>query len=216
MSVTIHTSNAPAVEQTLIAAWREVPVSVAVDLVPECQIDPSLQAQSLHDRPIRMAGPALTVSCTPPDFGAVVRALDEACDGQVVVIDAGALTSHAVIGEILGGHLRAKGCAGLVVYGAVRDITDLGSWDDFPVFALSVNPLGPTSATDGSINSAVSVGGVSIQPGDLVLGDRDGLAVLTPQSAQDRLADAQAKLALEAQWIEGLANGKSAKEVFGL
>ena len=78
MSVTIHTSNAPAVEQSLIAAWREVPVSVAVDLVPECQVDPSLQAQSLHDRPIRMAGPALTVSCTPPDFGAVVRALDEA------------------------------------------------------------------------------------------------------------------------------------------
>ena len=216
MSVTIHTPNTHALEEPLVKAWRDVPVSVAVDLVPNSQIDPVVKAHAVHDRPIQMAGPALTVSCTPPDFGAVVRALDEVCAGRVVIIDASAQTSHAVIGEILGGHLRAKGCAGLVVNGAVRDISDLGNWDDFPVFALSINPLGPTSANDGSINTPVKVGGVVIRPGDLVLGDRDGLAVLTPEQAQDRLHDAQVKLALEAEWIEGLASGKSAKEVFGL
>ena len=216
MSVTVHTPNTPALEESLIQAWRDIPVSVAVDLLPECQINPSLRAQTMHDRPIKMAGPALTVSCTPPDFGAVVHALDNVRAGQVVVIDASAQTSHAVIGEILGGHLRAKGCAGLVVHGAVRDISDLGSWADFPVFALSVNPLGPTSANDGSINASVTVGGVDIKPGDLVLGDRDGLAALSPQMAVQRLRDAQAKLALEAEWIDGLASGKSAREVFGL
>lgn len=216
MSVTVHTPNIPALEESLIQAWRGVPVSVAVDLLPECQINPAVRAQTMHDRPIQMAGPALTVSCNPPDFGAVVHALDTVRAGQVVVIDAGAQTSHAVIGEILGGHLRAKGCAGLVVHGAVRDISDLGSWADFPVFALGVNPLGPTSANDGSINAPVTVGGVAIQPGDLVLGDRDGLAALSPQMAVQRLRDAQAKLALEAEWINGLASGKSAREVFGL
>ena len=216
MSVTIHTPSQTGPDVELIDAWRNIPVSVAVDLAPECQINPALKAQTLPGLPIRLAGPALTVSCTPPDFGAVVRALDEVQAGQVVVIDASGVTSHAMIGEILGGHLRAKGCAGLVVNGAVRDIDALGSWADFPVFALTVNPLGPTSANDGTINAPVTVGGVSIQSGDIVLGDRDGLAVLTAELAQSRLADAQAKLTLEAQWIDGLASGKSAAEVFGL
>ena len=100
--------------------------------------------------------------------------------------------------------------------GCNRDIAELGSWSDFPVFARSINPRGPTSAQYGAINAAVTLGGVSVESGDLIIGDRDGLAVLSPKVARRLLADAQAKLTLEAEWIEGLASGQSAAEIFGV
>jgi 4-hydroxy-4-methyl-2-oxoglutarate aldolase len=216
MSITLHPPTTAGLSAEELLAWRTVPVSVAVDLEPAAQVDPALRAVTRPDLPLALIGPALTIACTPPDFGAVVKALDEARPGQVVVIDAGGHLNHAVIGEILGGHLRAKGCAGLVVDGAVRDIAELGSWSDFPVFARSINPRGPTSAQHGAINAAVTLGGVSVESGDLIIGDRDGLAVLSPKVARRLLADAQAKLTLEAEWIEGLASGQSAAEIFGV
>ena len=71
-----------------------------------------------------------------------------------------------------------------MVDGAVRDIDQLGSWSDFPVFARAVNPLGPTSAAGGVLNGPVEVGGCSISPGDLILGDADGLIALNPALAR--------------------------------
>ena len=127
MSITLHPPTTAGLSAEELLAWRTVPVSVAVDLEPSAQVDPALRAVTRPDLPLALIGPALTIACTPPDFGAVVKALDEARPSQVVVIDAGGHLNHAVIGEILGGHLRAKGCAGLVVDGAVRDIAELGS-----------------------------------------------------------------------------------------
>lgn len=216
MSITIHTPASPGLSVQDAQAWQDVPVSVAVDLEPGCQIDPAIRAQTQPGLPLALLGPAFTIRCTPPDFGAVVRALDEVAAGQVVVIAAGGVLSHAMIGEILGGHLRAKGCAGLVVDGAVRDISDLGTWPDFPVFARSINPLGPTSARSGTINAPVEIGGCLVEPGDLIIGDRDGLVALPPALAQARLNVARAKLELEQQWIERLSAGTSAVEIFGL
>ena len=150
-------------------------------------------------------------------LGIVRAALEgELAFGDVVVIAAQARTDFAMIGEILGGHLRSKGCAGLVVDGAVRDIDQLGSWSDFPVFARAVNPLGPTSAAGGVLNGPIEAGGCNISPGDLILGDADGLIALNPALARAHLAGARAKLELEQRWISQLAAGQSAKDVFGL
>ena len=216
MSVTIHTPVSAGLTASEVDAWRDVPASVTVDLEPGAQIDPAIRALTQSNRPLTLLGPAFTVACLPPDFGSVVLALDEAKTSDVVVIAAAGHLDHAVIGEILGGHLRAKGCAGLVVDGVVRDIGALGHWQDFPVYARGVNPLGPTSANAGTIQAPVEIGGRLVEPGDLVIGDPDGLAVLTPAQARARLSDAQAKLALEREWIEGLATGKGARAVFGL
>jgi regulator of RNase E activity RraA len=121
-----------------------------------------------------------------------------------------------MIGDILGGHLRSIGCAGLVVDGAVRDIDTLGSWADFPVFARAVNPRGPTGASDGAINGKVTVGGCLVSQGDLIIGDRDGVVALSPDVARSRIGDAKAKLKNEETWTLGLKAGKTAAEVFGL
>lgn len=215
MSVTINTAAATLTSEE-IEAWREIAVSIAVDLLPEQQIDPAIRPQTFGGQPLRLLGTALTVAVSPPDFGAVIHALDHVRAGDVLVIAAGGQTENAMIGEILGGHLREKGCAGIIVDGAVRDIDILGNWPDFPVFSRSITPRGPVGAERGEINGSVSFGGCTINAGDLVIGDRDGLIVLPPELARARFDDARAKLALEDNWIKGLRSGKPATEVFGL
>ena len=92
----------------------------------------------------------------------------------------------------------------------------LGGWDDFPVFSRWINPRGPTGAERGAINLPVQIGGAHGAPGDLMIGDADGLVVSDPSNVRLLIADAEAKLSREAGWIEGLASGESAANVFGL
>lgn len=216
MPVTLHT---PTFEltQAEIDRWSAIPVAIAVDLVREAgQIDPALRPLRPAGRQPRLFGQAVTVRCEAPDFGAVLLALDVIEHGQVLVIDAGGYREAAMIGDILSGHLRDKAAAGLICDGAVRDVGTLGGWDDFPVFARWINPRGPTGADLGTINAPVTIGGTSVAPGDLMIGDDDGLVSLSPLQVRTLIADAEAKLTRETAWSEALAAGKSAAEVFGL
>lgn len=216
MPVTLHTPT-PDLTPQEIALWSLIPVTIAVDLVREAgQIDPALRPLRPAGQQPRLFGPAVTVRCEAPDYGAVLHALDVIERGQVLVIDAGGYRDAAMIGDILSGHLRAKGVAGLICDGAVRDAGTLGNWTDFPVFARWINPRGPSGADRGTINQPVTVGGAAVAPGDLMIGDDDGLVVLSPQNARALIAQAQAKLTREAVLIAGLAAGKSMADVFGL
>jgi 4-hydroxy-4-methyl-2-oxoglutarate aldolase len=107
----------------------------------------------------------VTARCAPPDFGAVLGALDLVPPGGVLVIAAGGHRGHAMIGEILGGHLRRRGAAGLAVDGAVRDVAAFADWGDFPVFARSVTPRGPSGASGGAVGCPVAFGGASAEGG---------------------------------------------------
>lgn len=215
MSVTIN-SPAVALTRAEIEAWKDIPVSVAVDLEPSRQIDYAIRPRTEGSATLRLMGRAITVAVTPPDFGAVVHALDHVQSGDVVVIAAGGDTDFAVIGDILGGHLRNIGCAGLVVDGAVRDIETLGGWANFPVFSRAINPRGPKGAADGEINGTITVGSCVVSPGDLIIGDRDGVVALSPDMVRNRIGDARAKLRTESGWIEDLKSGKTAVAVLGL
>lgn len=217
MPVTLHRPPASDLTPAEIARWRPVPVAVAVDLVHEAgQIDPAIRPLRPAGQQPRLFGTAVTVRCAAPDFGAVLHALDVIQSGQVLVIDAGGYRAAAMIGDILSGHLRAKGVAGIVCDGAVRDTGTLGGWTDFAVFSRWINPHGPTGADLGEINLPVTIGGTRVAPGDLILGDDDGLVSLSPEQVRTRIAEAEAKLAREEAWIAGLAAGKPAAEVFGL
>jgi regulator of RNase E activity RraA len=152
----------------------------------------------------------------PPDFGAVLHALDRIKKRDVLVIAAGGSSEAAMIGEILGGHLRNLGGAGLICDGAIRDVATLAGWHDFSVFTRSVNPRGPTGADQGAVNLPVDVAGRMVSPGDLIIGDDDGLVALSPASVRARLADAEARLGVEASWVEALSSGRSTAETFGL
>jgi 4-hydroxy-4-methyl-2-oxoglutarate aldolase len=217
MPITLHTPPASDLTPAEIARWARVPVAVAVDMCSAVgQIDPAIRPLRPAGHQPRLFGQAVTVRCEAPDFGAVLQALDVIQRGQVLVIDAGGHRDTAMIGDILSGHLRNKGIAGVVCDGAVRDTGTLAGWDDFSVFSRWITPRGPTGADRGAVNLPVVIGGCIVSPGDLLIGDDDGLVALTPLIVTTRIADAEAKLDRETGWINDLALGKSAADVFGL
>jgi 4-hydroxy-4-methyl-2-oxoglutarate aldolase len=216
MTVTIHAAAASDLTDAEIAAWRNIPVAIAVDLLHESQIDPAIRPINPPGRQPRLFGRAVPVACTPPDFGAVVHALEHVGRGQVLMIAAGGDPVTAMIGEILSGHLRNRGAAGVVCDGAVRDVETLSAWKDFSAFSRSITPRGPTSAAHGTINAPVTIGGRTVTAGDLIIGDDDGLVCLSPAAVRSRIKDAEARLAREAGWIKSLADGRSVVETFGV
>jgi regulator of RNase E activity RraA len=217
MSVLRAGPAAGAPDPEAMERWRAVPVAVAADLGGEIAlIDPAIRPLCPPGAQPRLFGRAVTAHCAPPDFGAVLAAMDAIGPGEVLVIDAGGNRDSAMIGEILSGQLRRLGAAGVVCDGAVRDVATLAGWPDFAVFARHVTPRGPMSAQAGAIGVPVRIGGAEVRPGDLILGDDDGLVVLPPQAVAARIAEAEAKLALEAEWEARLAGGATVAEVFGL
>ena len=216
MTVTIHPRKDDPLSEAEIEAWRAIPAAVAVDLVPAEQLDVRIRPINPPGRQPRLFGRAFTMRCEPPDFGAVMHAVDMARPGDVFVIAAGGEGGTAMIGEILAGHLRNKGCAGLVCDGPVRDVAALAEWDDFSVFTRCVTPRGPISAENGIVNATVGIGDRLVAPGDLIIGDDDGLVALTPATVRDRAADAKARLVQEDGWVKALAEGKPVSEIFGL
>ena len=216
MTVTIHPRREGATTKAEIECWRTIPVAVAADLAPDEQLDIRIRPLNPPGKQPKLFGCAVTALCDPPDFGAVLHALELVESGDVLVIAAGGRDEAAMIGEILGGHLRSSGCAGVVCDGAVRDVATLASWPDFSVFARFVNPRGPSGSSRGAVQSPVTIGDRLVTPGDLVIGDDDGLVALSPATVCARIDDAKAKLALEAEWIEALASGRPVAQTFGL
>jgi regulator of RNase E activity RraA len=217
MPVIIHAAPARDLTPAEIDRWRGVPVAVAVDLGRDVgQIDPAIRPLRPPGRQPRLFGRAVTAACEPPDFGAVLHALDLVEPGDVLVIAAAGHAETAMIGEILGGYLRRRGGRGVVCDGAVRDVAALAGWDDFAVFARWITPRGPSSAERGAVNLPVVIGGRLVTSGDLVIGDDDGLVALSPATVRARIADAEATLARETDWEATLAAGRSVRETFGL
>lgn len=230
MTIAISKTPAFSMPASEIDRWRKVPVSVIVDLDPALrQIDPAiglLQSPVLthtqnanrvetNTQPV-LFGRAVTARCEPPDFGAVLHAIDHIGKGDVLVIAANAHTDHAMIGDILGGHLRNNGAAGCICDGAIRDSAALAAWYDFPVYCRAVTPRGPVGYDHGAVNDTVKFAGCDVRPGELVIGDADGLVVLSEEDMQTWIGAAEARLEQEAQWARRLSSGDSVKEVFGL
>ncbi len=138
----------------------------------------------------RLVGTALTVKVGPGDNLMVHKAIDIVRPGDVIVVDAGGVNTQAIIGEIMSSLAERNGAAGMVIYGAIRDADALAN-SSFPVYASSVTHRGPYKNGPGEINVPVVIGDAVVNPGDIIIGDDDGLLAL-PQD----LAEATIKLAL--------------------
>lgn len=125
----------------------------------------------------RVAGPALTVWTREGDNAAIHEALGIARPGDVIVVNGGGDEHRALLGELIGGRAKAAGVAGFVLDGAARDAADLGEIG-MPVFARACTPAGPYKHGPGRIGVTVAVGGVAVSPGDVVIGDGDGVVVV--------------------------------------
>lgn len=217
MPVSVHSRQVDTLSQSEIDRWAQVPVAIAVDISSAaCQIDPAIRPLCPPGQQPRLFGRAVTALCEPPDFGAVLHALDIILPGEVLVIAAQGNVDTAMLGEILGGQLRRMGGRGVVCDGAIRDVAQLARWPELSIYARAITPRGPTSMERGVVNVAVSIGDRQVRPGDLLIGDDDGLAVLSPDAIRELIAAAEAKLAREHGWQASLAGGSSVVNTLGL
>lgn len=156
----------------------------------------------------KLCGPAITVRTSPGDNLLVQKVLDLARPGDVVVVAGGGYGGRAVVGELMSRYAISRGIAGFVVDGAVRDLDYIES-AGFPVFSRFVTPWGPTRQGTGEINGEIEVAGVPVCPGDLILGDLDGVVVVPLRSTVDVLERAEQLARREEELMQAIAAGTS-------
>ncbi|MCV7287670.1 RraA family protein [Mycolicibacterium wolinskyi] len=139
-----------------------------------------------------IAGPAYTVWTRAGDNKLLHEALRLAGPGDVLVVNGEGDETRALIGELMAERAKASGIAGFVIDGAVRDAETIGEIE-VPVFARAVTPAGPFKHGPGRLGCTVAVGGVAVAPGDIVLGDSDGVVIVPQAEAEKVLERAEAK-----------------------
>jgi RraA family protein len=153
-----------------------------------------------------MAGPALTVRTAPGDNLMVHWALNVAEKGDVIVVDAGGEVTNSIIDERMLAYCQAKGFGGIVINGAVRDVGYIRT-HDFPVYAAGVTHRGPYKDGPGEINVTVALDGMSIAPGDLVVGDEDGLLCIPYDDVEAVYKLAHEKHEMETRTFKDIGKG---------
>ena len=155
---------------------------------------------------MKFAGPALTVEIRPGDNLMIHAAMAIAKPGDVIVVDGKGDLSCALIGEIMATQAKASGIAGIIIDGAVRDAHELAN-GDYPIFAAGLNPCGPTKSVAGLVNAPISAGDTAINPGDLIVGDADGVVVIPRNDVARIIELAQKKLDMETARIAAIHKG---------
>ena len=163
------------------------------------------QLRPMH-REGKLAGPAYTVKTTPGDNLLVHKALDSAQKGDVIVVDAGGICENAIIGELMMSRARQRGVAGIVIWGAIRDSAEIGA-GTYPVYASGVTHRGPYKNGPGEINVPVVIGGMPVNPGDIIVGDADGLVAVPQEQAERILASAKSILEKETASMKQIVAG---------
>lgn len=153
-----------------------------------------------------LLGTAFTVKARIGDNLLLHKALELAQPGDVIIVDAQGDTANAITGEIMMTQAEKNGFAGVVIDGAIRDSEAMKELN-MPVYATGVTPKGPYKDGPGEINVPVSCGGVTVNPGDIIVGDADGIVVISPKDAPRILEKSKAKLAKEQAIIQGIKDG---------
>lgn len=189
----------------LIESFRSVPVANVSDCMGR------MTAGGAHLRPYHkagaMVGPAFTVKARPGDNLMIHKALHLAQPGDVIVVDGGGDLTNALIGELMVATAIKRGLGGIVLNGAIRDLDAIQA-GSFPVFAAGVTHRGPYKDGPGEINVPIAISGMVINPGDLILGDADGLLCVPFDSAQYILDAALTKCAAEKVTVQEIKEGR--------
>ena len=166
-------------------------------------------------RGARVGGSAVTVLSHPGD-NIMVHAAVEVCQpGDILVVAVTAPSTHGMFGDLLATSLMARGVRGLVIDAGVRDTSDLNDME-FPVWTRHVSCEGTVKSTPGSVNVAVSIDGVIIEPGDVVVADDDGVVVVPREEAEWGLEKSNARLSDESRTRARLEAGELGLDFYGL
>ncbi|PBQ07241.1 methyltransferase [Pseudomonas congelans] len=189
-----------------VSRYRDVPVANVSDSMNRMTAG-GARLRPMHREGV-LAGPALTVKARPGDNLMLHYAIDIAEPGDVIVVDAGGDLSNALIGEMMVAYAVKRGVAGIVINGAIRDAGSIAS-GTFPMFAAGISHRGPYKDGPGEINVAIAIDGMVIEPGDLVLGDEDGLLCVPYEHVADVYDRASAKHHAEQKQLEQIARGEN-------
>jgi RraA family protein len=194
------------VDAGIVEKFRTIPVANISDSMSR------ITAGGARLRPMHaggvLAGPAFTVKTRPGDNLMIHKALDMADAGDVIVVDGGGDLTNALIGEMMVAHAQKRGIAGLVMNGSIRDYDSIHA-GTYPVFAAGVTHRGPYKDGPGEINVSIAIDGMVIEPGDLVIGDGDGLLCVPFAQVDDVYKAAKAKNDAENKQITAIREGKS-------
>jgi len=190
----------------LIERFRGLPVANVSDSMARMSAG-GARLRPMHRQGV-LAGPALTVKTRPGDNLMIHKALNIGAPGDIVVVDGGGDLTNALIGELMISYAIQRGLGGIVVYGGVRDARWIRE-HDFPVFAAGVTHRGPYKDGPGEINVPIAIEGMVIEPGDLVLGDDDGLLCVPFDNAETIYAAARAKQQAEEKQMAAILEGRS-------
>lgn len=213
MAVTWNDSARPRLTAAALAPWRDMPTAVISD---ELNRAGTMDAAIKPVAPgMRFAAEAFTVQTMVGDNSTIHYAVPMAPTGSALIVDGRGFLGTALWGDVLNHLARKRGLAAVVVDGAVRDAAELRQ-AGLPVFARGVVPTGPHKGWGGAINAPIQCGGCAVAPGDLVVGDDDGVVVVPRDRLDAVLAGARARLAAERETHAQIEAGKTTAELLKL
>ena len=193
----------------IVEQFKSIPASNTADVMARnCAMNPRIKLVS-SPKAQMAAGPAFTVKARAGDNLALHAALNFCSEGDFIVVSNEEDDTSSLMGEIMMAWLMCtKKVAGIVLDGPIRDIDEIGKWD-FPVYCTGTSPGGPYKDGPGEINVPISCGGVSVNPGDIILADPDGVIVIPHRDAEVVLEDAKKFMAQDAPKLIAARNGTS-------
>lgn len=199
----------PEFDIALLEGYKALPAANVADKMNRIAVlGNGIRLISSPKAPV-MAGYAITVKARAGDNLMLHAALDMAGENDVVVVSNEGDRSRALMGEIMAAYAHYdKKIAGIVLDGPIRDVDALSQMD-FPLFATGSNPAGPFKEGPGEVNTPIAVGGVAVCPGDLIVGDADGVIVIPLSDAASLLEAATEYSKFDASKVEAAKNGKA-------
>lgn len=163
----------------------------------------------------KVAGTAVTVLCQPGDNLMIHAALEVCQRGDLLVVTTNSDSTDGMFGELLATSCQARGVVGLVIDAGVRDVTDLTAMN-FPVWAKAISAQGTVKASPGSVNIPIVCAGALVRPGDVVVGDADGVCIVKKETAKEIVELSLKRLEKEQKSRERLKNGELGVDFYGL
>ena len=211
MPVQIFNNEYTVLPAKVLAKWATIPPAIAGDAMNRQNVMAGRISPLSFG--MKMAGQARCVSTLAGDNAALHAVINYLQPKEVLVIDAGNYPDRAVWGGILNTRAKLKGINGIVLDGAGRDAAEMREMG-LPIFLSALSPAGPHKGWGGSINDQISCGGVAVSPGDIILGDDDGVTVVPLARADDVLDASLKRMANEADILNKLATGENASSSF--
>ena len=213
MALTINKSIQDRLSEADLAAWREIPSAIISD---ELNRSATMVAAIKPLVPgTTFAAQALTAQVMVGDNAPLHHGVLEAWPGCAIVIDARGHLDTAVWGGVLTYMAKARGVAAVIVDGAIRDVAELRD-SGLAVYCRGAVPNGPHKGFGGSVNVPIQCGGTPVDPGDLLVGDDDGIVVIRPSQIDGLLDRARARIAHEEEVLREIDAGRSTVEITGI